>query len=133
MTGFWICMGMQLWKGSEYSRIPSMAGFSICKHCTRRWICQNMAEWCPIAGFCAWSTFHRVLTTGSGHQSLYHWGLTDKAMNLKFYYFSSNSIWNKGLAKKILLVEYILYTRPFVGDGWNSSVISDVPTRSWFL
>ena len=66
-------------------------------------------------------------------QSLHRWGLTDKAMNLKFYDFSSNSIWNKGPTKKILLVRYILRTGPFVGDGWNSSVIGDVPTRSWFL
>ena len=28
LEGFWICVGMQLCKGSEYSRIPNMAGFS---------------------------------------------------------------------------------------------------------
>ena len=28
-----------------------MPGFCICKCCTRFWICLNMAEWCPMAGF----------------------------------------------------------------------------------
>ena len=31
MTGFWICVRMQSWKGSEHSRIPNMPGFCICK------------------------------------------------------------------------------------------------------
>ena len=30
-----ICVSMQLLKGSEYSRIPSMTGFCICKRCTQ--------------------------------------------------------------------------------------------------
>ena len=51
MIGFWIYAGIPLWKGSEYSRIPSMAGFCICKHFTRLWIRQNRTELCPIAGF----------------------------------------------------------------------------------
>ena len=29
MTGFWMCVGMQLWKGSEYSRIPSISYFIV--------------------------------------------------------------------------------------------------------
>ena len=66
-------------------------------------------------------------------QSPDRWELTDKAMNLKFYDFLSNFIWNKGPTKKKLSVKYVLRTRPFVEDGWNSSVIGDVPTRSWFL
>ena len=44
MTGFWICVGTQLWKGSEYSMIPNIPGFLICKGYTRFWICPNMAE-----------------------------------------------------------------------------------------
>ena len=68
-----------------------------------------------------------------GGQSPDRWGLTNKAMNLKFYDFSSNSIWNKGPTKKILSVKYNLRTGPFVGDGWNSSGIGDVPTRSWLF
>ena len=50
-------------------------------------------------------------------QSPDHWGLTDIAMNLKFYDLSSNFIWHKGPTKKILSVKYILRTRPFVQDG----------------
>ena len=50
-------------------------------------------------------------------QSPDHLGFIDKAMNLKFYDFSSNSIWDKGPTKKILSVKYILRTGPFVGDG----------------
>ena len=38
MTGFWLCVGMQLWKDSAYSRIPSMPGFCVYKRCTRFWI-----------------------------------------------------------------------------------------------
>ena len=59
MTGFWICAGMLLWKSPEYSRIPSMPGFYICKCCTRFWIWLNNALW--QGSECAWSTFHRVL------------------------------------------------------------------------
>ena len=44
MTGFWICVGTQLWKGSEYSMIPNIPVFLICKGYTRFWICPNMAE-----------------------------------------------------------------------------------------
>ena len=44
MARFWICVGMQLWKSSEYSRIPNMLGFCICKRYTRFWICLNMTE-----------------------------------------------------------------------------------------
>ena len=36
MIGFWICVGMKLWKSSEYSSIPSMPGFCVCKCCTRQ-------------------------------------------------------------------------------------------------
>ena len=50
-------------------------------------------------------------------QSPDRWGLTNKAMNLKFYDFSSNSIWNKGPTKKALSVKYILRNGPFVRDG----------------
>ena len=39
----------------------------------------------------------------------------------------------KNRQKKFLSVKYISRTGPFVGDGWNLSVIGDVPTRSWFL
>ena len=35
MTKVCICVSMQLLKGSEYSRIPSMTGFCICKSCTQ--------------------------------------------------------------------------------------------------
>ena len=42
MRGFSIYVGMQLCKSSEYSKIPSMPGFSICKHCTRFWIWLNI-------------------------------------------------------------------------------------------
>ena len=38
MTGFWICVRMQSWKGSGYPRIPGMAGFCVCKRCTRFWL-----------------------------------------------------------------------------------------------
>ena len=38
------CIGMQSWKGSEYSRIPSMLSFCVCKCCTRFWICLNIAQ-----------------------------------------------------------------------------------------
>ena len=44
MTGFWICVGVRLWKGSEYSRFPCMSGFCVCKHWTRFWICLNMPD-----------------------------------------------------------------------------------------
>ena len=35
MTGFSVCLGMQLWKGSEILRILNMPGFSICKRYTK--------------------------------------------------------------------------------------------------
>ena len=31
MTGFWVCVEMQLWHGSEYSRILNMPAFCICR------------------------------------------------------------------------------------------------------
>ena len=40
-TVLWICVGMLLWKGSEYYRIPNMPGFCIWKHYTRFWIWLN--------------------------------------------------------------------------------------------
>ena len=43
-TEFWICGGMQLWKGFEYSRIPRMSGFSVWNRCTRFWISLHIAE-----------------------------------------------------------------------------------------
>ena len=70
-----------------------------------------------------------IVPTGSVSRPL----RVNKAMNLKFYDFSSNSIWNKGPTKKILWVKYILHTGPFVRNWWNSSVIGDVRTSSWFL
>ena len=51
MAEFWICLGMLLWNGSEYSSIPSIPGFWVCKCCTRFWIWLNMADWCPMEGF----------------------------------------------------------------------------------
>ena len=30
MTVFWIDEGMELWEGSEYSKIPNVRGFCIC-------------------------------------------------------------------------------------------------------
>ena len=62
MVGSWICIGMQLWKGFEYSRIPSIPGFCICKRSEgTEQICiwQNNALW--QGSEYAWSTFHRVL------------------------------------------------------------------------
>ena len=38
-------------------------------------------------------------------------------MNLKFFDFSSNFIWNKGPTKKKLLVKYILHTEPLLRMG----------------
>ena len=35
ITVFCICVGTQLCKGSEYSRIPNKSGFCICEHYTR--------------------------------------------------------------------------------------------------
>ena len=42
-TGFCVYIRMQLWKGPEYCRIPSMSGFCLCKCCTRFWIFLNTA------------------------------------------------------------------------------------------
>ena len=63
MTGFWICIGMQLWKDSEYARFLHMQ--ESCKDL-------NMAEWClnklfwPWHGYgYAWSKFHRVFNMPS--------------------------------------------------------------------
>ena len=78
MTGFWfwICVGMQLWKGSEYSRIPNMLSFRIC-NCsdygsvpnmhgqsftglrisegyTGCWICLNNPDYVLTMSQCAW-------------------------------------------------------------------------------
>ena len=50
---------MQLWKDSEYSRIPSMTGFCVCQRCAMFWICLNNALW--EGSQKAWSTFYRVL------------------------------------------------------------------------
>ena len=47
MAGFYICTGMQLWKGSEYSKIPCMPSFCVSS------IAQGSEYAC--------STFHRVL------------------------------------------------------------------------
>ena len=47
MAGFYICAGMQLWKGSEYSKIPCMPSFCV----------SSIAQGSEYA----WSTFHRVL------------------------------------------------------------------------
>ena len=52
MTRFWICTRMQLWKGSEYSRIPNLSGFWICK-----WLINALWQGSEYA----WSAFHRVL------------------------------------------------------------------------
>ena len=65
MTRCWICVGMQLRKRSEYSRIPSMQGFCVCKRCTKFGICLNMANQCPMAGLwiClvkVWQVFKKV-------------------------------------------------------------------------
>ena len=43
ITGFWVCVWIQLWNGSEYSRISNMSSFCICKRYTRFWICVNNA------------------------------------------------------------------------------------------
>ena len=43
MTGFWVCVGMQLWKDSEYSRIPNMPVVCICKRSEYAWILLNNA------------------------------------------------------------------------------------------
>ena len=62
MTGFWICVGMQLLKSSEYSRIPSMPGFCIpsAGQCSEyAWIWLNNAPWQGSEYAC--STFHTVL------------------------------------------------------------------------
>ena len=40
-TAFWIDIGRQLWKGSEYFRILNMPDFCIWKHYKRFWICLN--------------------------------------------------------------------------------------------
>ena len=70
MTGFWIWAGKQLRKGSEYSRIPNMPDFCICKRHTRFWICLNMAEylnklfwpfWLWQVSEYTWSKFQRIL------------------------------------------------------------------------
>ena len=66
MIGVWICVGMQLWKGSECFRIPNMPCFCICNCCTTFWICLNMAQymnklfWLWQYSEYAWSKFHRV-------------------------------------------------------------------------
>ena len=63
MTGFWICTGIQLRNGSEYSRIMAMPGFYICKCCTMFWICLNNA-WINCSSYdsveYAWPKFHRI-------------------------------------------------------------------------
>ena len=43
-TGFCICAGMQLWKDSEYFKIPNMPGFSIYKRYATFWVCLIMSE-----------------------------------------------------------------------------------------
>ena len=62
-----------IWRGSVYAsgcncgRLLNIPGFwvpvvCVCKPCTRSWICLNMAELCPMAGF--WiclAMLHRVL------------------------------------------------------------------------
>ena len=49
---------MQIWKVSEYSKIPNIPGFFICKCYTRFWTCLNMAKKFLNKQF--WY-FHRVL------------------------------------------------------------------------
>ena len=68
ITAFWVCVGIQLRKGSEYFRIPNMPGFCICKCFTKFWICLNMVEYCLNKllwlwqdSKYAWSKYHRVL------------------------------------------------------------------------
>ena len=39
ITGFWTGVGIQLWEGTECSRIPNMPGFCICESYIRLWIC----------------------------------------------------------------------------------------------
>ena len=66
MTGFSICVRMQLWKGSEYSRISSIqvsAYGSVAQGFKYAWIWLNNALW--QSSKYAWSTFHRVLNKGS--------------------------------------------------------------------
>ena len=67
-TWFWIWVGMQLWKGSEYSRIPNTPDFCKCKRYARFWMCLNMAEkslnkrfWLWQGSEYGWSKFQRVL------------------------------------------------------------------------
>ena len=61
MAGFWMCVRMQLWKSSEYSRTPSMQGFCTWKRYTRFWICLNKAKKTLRQGSeYALSTFHRT-------------------------------------------------------------------------
>ena len=43
IAGFQICAEMQLWKGSEYSRILNIPGFCKCKQYIKFWICLNNA------------------------------------------------------------------------------------------
>ena len=59
MTESWICVRMQLWNCTEYSRILSMPGFWVCKHCTRFWIWLNSVLW--QGSEYVWSTFHMIL------------------------------------------------------------------------
>ena len=44
MARFWMCVRTQLWKGSEYSRIPNMLDFCICKRYARFSMSLNMAD-----------------------------------------------------------------------------------------
>ena len=57
-TGFCICAGMQLWKGSEYFRIPNMPGFSIYKRYATLSMPNNV--WINCSEY-VWSKFQRVL------------------------------------------------------------------------
>ena len=56
---FWMCVGVHLWKGYEYCRIPLMPGLYICTSGTRLLIWLNNALWQGSEYAC--STFHRVL------------------------------------------------------------------------
>ena len=62
ITRFWISVGMQFQKGSEYSRISSIpvsAYLSVAQGSEYAWVWLNNAQW--YGSEYAWSTFHCVI------------------------------------------------------------------------
>ena len=116
------CVGMQLWKGSAYSRNLSMRRFCIYKRCTRFWICLNNALW--QSSEYAWSKF----LTFSFKFLKYL-----KVMISKFYRAFNFNVYKKNITTPwtIWTLEVYAISQTNVNPRFILSQINKSPKNSW--